>query len=198
LEKSIDEMKVELNEYQGKTTNISEIEKQKRLRELNNSLSQASATSSKIEEKYQKVRDKMFSLKGHIENAFDTLDCNEIAPKELNLDDGLTESNMIMYLKIIEKRNMDVILSVSELIKEKEKCFQQINIMKSLKLGPLLAIGKNETLKTNQNELFTKVEPTKLEINSDDLLLSSNIDDFRKRIESKLKTSNTPSVEEYD
>ncbi len=191
-------MKVELNEYQGKTTNISEIEKQKRLRELNNSLSQASATSSKIEEKYQKVRDKMFSLKGHIENAFDTLDCNEIAPKELNLDDGLTESNMIMYLKIIEKRNMDVILSVSELIKEKEKCFQQINIMKSLKLGPLLAIGKNETLKTNQNELFTKVEPTKLEINSDDLLLSSNIDDFRKRIESKLKTSNTPSVEEYD
>jgi hypothetical protein len=191
-------MKVELNEYQGKTTNISEIEKQKRLRELNNSLSQASATSNKIEEKYQKVRDKMFSLKGHIENVFDALDCNEIAPKELNLDDGLTESNMIMYLKIIEKRNMDVVLSVSELIKEKEKCFQQANIMKSLKLGALLAIGKNETLKTNQNELFTKVEPTKLEINSDDLLLSYNIDDFRKKIESKLKTSNTPSVEEYD
>ena len=192
-------MKVELNEYQGKTTSISEIEKQKRLRELNKLLGQASATSNKIEEKYQKVRDKMFSLKGHIENAFDSLDCSEIAPKELNLDDGLSESNIIMYLKIIEKRNMDVILSVSELLREKEKCFGQVNVMKGLKLDALLSIGKNESPKPNQNELlFTKVEPTKMEVNSDDLLLSTNINDYRKRIESKLKTLSSPNVEEYD
>ena len=189
-------MRVELETYQGKGESQIEMQRKERLKELNEALSKASLKAAKIEEKNSKIKERMYSLKECIETLYNVLECEEIAPYELKSIEGVTESNILVYLKVIEKRKTDILLAIAELAKTKEKNGESLQTYPGLNINQLTMGQDNDMQRTSTNELFTRVDPVKCEITSEELLSSSNIDEFRKKIESRIKSNAATKIED--
>ncbi len=172
-----------------------ELQKQEKIKELDKVIDVLRFKTTKVEERNKKIKERFELLKVNIESIYKNIDCNEIAPYELLSSPGVTFANVLLHLKVIEKRKLDMILALSELSRNKEKNGEQIQTTPGLNLQQLTSVViTDEFARPNPNELFTKVEQVKCDISSEDLLASNNIGEFRKMIEAKLKASPSPAA----
>lgn len=101
LEATIQDLKDELNKY--KTKGMShDSQRNRQLKELEDQLSKKESRAEHFELQYQQNLKKVNSIKTGIESIFTAIDCDAESTQELLGTQGVTESNMMIYLGIIE------------------------------------------------------------------------------------------------
>ena len=193
LELQIEEMQSEMKTHEKNENCPEEIQRQEKIKELDKVINVLRLKTTKVEERNKKIKERFEVLKVGIESIYKNIDCQEIAPYELLSSPGVTFANVLLHIKVIEKRELDMRLALSDLSRNKERNGEQTQTMPGLNLQQLTSVViTNEFARPNPNELFTKVEPVKCEVNFEDLLASNNIKEFRKMIEAKIKASPSP------
>lgn len=108
LNLQIDEMRLELKKYQGKGIIISD-DKRKELKDLEERLSKTELRAEQFELEYQQSIKRVNSIKSRIEALFNLLECDEDDPSELLGNVGVTESNLMVYLGLIEMKTIEML-----------------------------------------------------------------------------------------
>jgi len=103
LEESISEIKGEIQKYQGHGAN-SDNQRKKILSDLENKLNKTETKATQYEDKYQQAMKTVNALKTGIQYIFNKIGCNDSVVSEMLGNAGVTESNMMQYLGIIEQR----------------------------------------------------------------------------------------------
>lgn len=103
LNQQIEDMRLELKKYIGKGIVISD-DKWKELKELEEKLSKTELWAEQFELEYQQAIKWVNGIKSRIEALFNLLECDEDDPSELLGNAGVTESNLMVYLGLIEMK----------------------------------------------------------------------------------------------
>ncbi len=96
-------MRADLKKYQGKGVVVSD-QKQNQLKFLEENLNKVSLKAEQFDLQYQQYNKKINSIKSRIEALFNLLECDEDDTTELLGNAGVTESNLMIYLGIIEMK----------------------------------------------------------------------------------------------
>ena len=96
-------MRLELKKYVGKGIVVSD-DKRRELKDLEERLSKTELRAEQFELEYQQSIKKINSIKSRIEAMFNLLECDEEDTSELLGNAGVTESNLMVYLGIIEMK----------------------------------------------------------------------------------------------
>ncbi|GAQ87539.1 hypothetical protein KFL_003590130 [Klebsormidium nitens] len=108
LEEQIADIKAEIEKYKGQGVNTDN-QRKKILKELEDRLVRTEAKAEVYEGKHAVAQKTMNALKVGIQNIFTKIGCATPAVKELLGDAGVTESNMMQYLGIIEQRTNEIL-----------------------------------------------------------------------------------------
>lgn len=121
LEQQIQDMKDELRKFQEKGL-TGDNSKLNELKILEEKLSKTELTAEKYELDYQSALKKVNSMKGIIKSIFILLECNK-GEEHIDLlgSQGVTESNMMIYLGIIEQRVTELLYAYALTQQEKAK-----------------------------------------------------------------------------
>lgn len=107
-EKQINEMKAELAEYMNQGE-AADNQKRKILNQLEEKLLKIQKKAEMLELEYQTNLQKLDSIKSGVESIFATLECNTDDYDDLLGTQGVTETNMMVYLGIIEQNINEII-----------------------------------------------------------------------------------------
>ena len=179
LEPQIEEMREELSQYEGQGMKLDN-KREITLKKLEEKLKKTELKAEQYESKYQKCLKTINSLKSGIENAFNTIETRNICGQDVLGAQGVTESNMITYLALIEKRRTDIFQAFTDLLEAKvargqdpvEGAPKFVNVFNFLASGP-----KRET-----EDLNVKVEPPVIQDYKNNEELSEEEDEFDKAI----------------
>lgn len=108
LEDSISEVKSEIQKYKGQGAS-SDNQRKKILEELEQKLTKTESKASAYEDKYQQAMKTVAALKSGIESIFNKIGCNNNVVSEMLGNAGVTESNMMQYLGLIEQRTNELL-----------------------------------------------------------------------------------------
>jgi chromosome segregation ATPase len=108
LEAQITDIKSEIDKYKGQGLS-NDNQRKKILKDLEEKLSKTELRAEQFELEYQQALKKVNSIKASIENIFNLIDCNINECQELLGTQGVTESNMMTYLGVIEQRIHEII-----------------------------------------------------------------------------------------
>jgi uncharacterized phage infection (PIP) family protein YhgE len=109
LEDSISEVKKEIEKYKGQ--GVSADNQRKRIiSDLASKLSKTEEKADFYESKYANARATIDSLKEGIGSIFEKIGCNDEVLKETLNNAGVTETNMMQYLGIIEDRTNELLV----------------------------------------------------------------------------------------
>lgn len=108
LEEQITSVKNEITKYRGAGED-NDAARKKLLGELETKLSKNNAKARAAEDKFGQSSKTLHALKAGIGNIFQRLGCSTIAASELLGNAGVTESNMMQYLGIIEQRTNELL-----------------------------------------------------------------------------------------
>ena len=190
-EAQINEMKQEIEKYEGK--GLSNDERRKGiLHKFEEELSKAESKEDKFEAKCQNMYKILDHLQTIINQLFNSLDCKNICDNEL-IQMGLSESTLLNYLNIIEKRRFQIMSAYTEFYNRKLELGETPPIItffdKSL-------VKKEQVLYKIEEEVPMSYEPPKIrEDQPDDKLsddeekveITGNINEFRKKLENMIK-----------
>ena len=108
LEDEIKRIREEIDKYRGHGVN-NENNREKILDKLNKELQMTESETREYEKQYQETQKTINALKVGISSIFDRIGCNtEIVPELIGAT-GVTESNMMHYLGVIEQRTNEVL-----------------------------------------------------------------------------------------
>lgn len=108
LEEQISNVKSEIEKYKGSGENTDAARK-KLIAELELKLQKNHAKAKTAEEKFQQSSRTLNALKSGVGNIFQRLGCSSLAASELLGNAGVTESNMMQYLGLIEQRTNELV-----------------------------------------------------------------------------------------
>eukprot|EP00232_Nephroselmis_pyriformis_P003386 CAMPEP_0182912456 /NCGR_PEP_ID=MMETSP0034_2-20130328/37522_1 /TAXON_ID=156128 /ORGANISM="Nephroselmis pyriformis, Strain CCMP717" /LENGTH=532 /DNA_ID=CAMNT_0025049131 /DNA_START=62 /DNA_END=1660 /DNA_ORIENTATION=- len=108
LEEQIVDIKSEIEKYKGQGVNTDN-QRKKILKDLEERLQKTEAKAEVYEQKYAAAMKTVNALKTGIWNIFNKIGCNTPAVREMLGDGGVTESNMMQYLGIIEQRTNEIL-----------------------------------------------------------------------------------------
>jgi hypothetical protein len=143
LEETISGTKGEINKYQGQGVN-SDNQRKRILGDLEKRLTKTEVTANQYEDKYSQANQTINSLKQGIQSIFDKIGCDDEVTKEMLGNAGVTESNMMQYLGIIEQRGNEL-LQLYEMQQAKEAPEQRGDYA-SGDLNPALTINAPSSL----------------------------------------------------
>lgn len=103
LEHQIGELKEEMKKYQGKSNGFTP-QKNKHLKELDDRSLTSQQKAQFFESKYNNSLKILNSINNLVENVFNELECDKLEANKLNGVQAVTESNLLTYLGIVEKR----------------------------------------------------------------------------------------------
>lgn len=119
-EQQINEMKAELASYMGRGE-TADNQRKKILNELEEKLLKTEKKAAQFELEYQSNVKKLDLIKAGIESIFVTLGCNTQDYDDLLGTQGVTETNMMIYLGIIEQNINEIIQAYAFIKTEKAK-----------------------------------------------------------------------------
>jgi len=108
LEEQIAEIKAEIEKYKGQGLNTDN-QRKKILKDLEDRLARTEAKADQYEKKYEAAMKTVNALKGGIQSIFNKIGCNTPANMEMLGNEGVTETNMMQYLGIIEQRTNEIL-----------------------------------------------------------------------------------------
>lgn len=108
LEDEIKRIREEIDKYRGHGVN-NENNREKILDKLNKELSATENETKEYDKQYQETMKTINALKIGIQSIFDRIGCNTEVVPELIGATGVTESNMMHYLGVIEQRTNEVL-----------------------------------------------------------------------------------------
>lgn len=107
-ELSIAETKLEIEKYKGQGVST-DTQRKKVLRNLEEKLARTEAKADEYELKHQNAQKTINQLKTGIHSIFSRLGCASTSVEEMLGNQGVTESNMMQYLEIIEQRTTEIL-----------------------------------------------------------------------------------------
>jgi len=108
LEEQIADIKSEIEKYKGQGLNTDN-QRKKILKDLEERLQKTEAKAEQYEKKYEAAMKTVNALKVGIQSIFNKIGCNTPANQEMLGNEGVTESNMMQYLGIIEQRTNEIL-----------------------------------------------------------------------------------------
>ena len=108
LEQSISDIKLEIEKYKGKSNNA-ENQRKRILKDLEAKLEKAETKADHYDEKYKEAMNVVTVLKKGIENLFSRIGCYTEGFAEMLGNQGVTDSNIMQYLGIIEQRTNEIL-----------------------------------------------------------------------------------------
>ena len=114
LEKQISDIKSEKEIYEGLGSN-NDFQRKKHLKELEEKLTRSENRSEQYEFKYHDSLKLINSLTNWIETLFNTVECDKGLAKEIAGSHGVSDTNMIIFLGIIEDKITQVLSSYSNI-----------------------------------------------------------------------------------
>merc|ERR1711991_224166 len=108
LEQSISDIKLEIEKYKGKSNNV-ENQRKRILKDLEAKLEKAETKADHYDEKYKQAMNVVTVLKKGIENLFSRIGCYTEGFAEMLGNQGVTDSNIMQYLGIIEQRTNEIL-----------------------------------------------------------------------------------------
>jgi len=108
LEEQIADIKSEIEKYKGQGLNTDN-QRKKILKDLEERLQRTEAKAEQYEKKYEAAMKTVNALKVGIQSIFNKIGCNTPANLEMLGNEGVTESNMMQYLGIIEQRTNEIL-----------------------------------------------------------------------------------------
>ena len=108
LEDEIKRIREEIDKYRGHGVN-NENNREKILDKLNKELAATENETKEYDKQYQETMKTINALKIGIQSIFDRIGCNTEVVPELIGATGVTESNMMHYLGVIEQRTNEVL-----------------------------------------------------------------------------------------
>jgi len=107
LEKNIAELDEDKSKYEGQGTQ-QDLIKKRALKDMEENLSKLENKAENYEFRYHESSKILTSLCNWIESLYGVLECQKIAPRDFTAVSGVTESNLMSYLGIIEERVHDI------------------------------------------------------------------------------------------
>lgn len=108
LESSIGEVKAKIEAYKGQGMS-SDTQRKKVIRELDEKLSLTETKTEEYEQGYQRSVRTINQLKTGIHSIFTRIGCASTSMEEMLGNQGVTESNMLQYLGVIEQRTSEIL-----------------------------------------------------------------------------------------
>jgi chromosome segregation ATPase len=144
LEKAIADLKEEKSKYEGAGSST-DVTKKKMLKDLEETLSKLEHKSEQYEFKYHDSVKIINSLCNWIESLYNTIDCDKIAPRDFASNQGVTESNMMSYLGVIEDRSNDIVASYATMaVQQQQKSYEMLDSKGFMSMNSI-AKGRNES-----------------------------------------------------
>ena len=107
-ELAIAETKLEIEKYKGQGVST-DTQRKKVLRDLEERLARTEAKADEYDLKHQNATKTINQLKTGIHSIFSRLGCASTSVEEMLGNQGVTESNMMQYLEIIEQRTTEIL-----------------------------------------------------------------------------------------
>jgi len=117
LEESIAETKAEIEKYKGQGS-TKDTQRKQILEDLESQLTSTESKARQYEDKYSEAMETVHSLKSGIQNIFNKIGCNDSAISEMLGNAGVTETNMMQYLGIIEERTNELLQAYQDHLNE--------------------------------------------------------------------------------
>ena len=108
LEEQIADIRGEIEKYKGQGLNTDN-QRKKILKDLEERLARTEAKAEQYEKKYEAAMKTVNALKVGIASIFKKIGCDTPANLEMLGNEGVTESNMMQYLGIIEQRTNEIL-----------------------------------------------------------------------------------------
>jgi len=108
LEEQIADIRQEIEKYKGQGLNTDN-QRKKILKDLEERLQRTEAKAEQYEKKYEAAMKTVSALKVGIQSIFKKIGCDTPANMEMLGNEGVTESNMMQYLGIIEQRTNEIL-----------------------------------------------------------------------------------------
>lgn len=108
LEMAISDVKTQIETFKGQGQNTDN-QRKKILHDLDNGLLRTEAKADEYEELYQAAMKTINQLKTGIHSIFGRIGCATTSVEEMLGNQGVTESNMMQYLGIIEQRTSEIL-----------------------------------------------------------------------------------------
>eukprot|EP00742_Colponemidia_sp_Colp-10_P000533 GILJ01000580.1.p1 GENE.GILJ01000580.1~~GILJ01000580.1.p1 ORF type:complete len:574 (-),score=156.25 GILJ01000580.1:1098-2819(-) len=112
LEQQIADIKTEIEKYKGQGANTDN-QRKKILKDLEERLARTETKAEQYELKYQQSMKTVNSLKHGIDSIFNRIGCNTSAVQEMLGNQGVTDSNIMQFLGIIEQKTNDLLQKYS-------------------------------------------------------------------------------------
>merc|ERR1711871_180892 len=108
MEQQISDTKSNIEKYKGQGV-TTDTQRKKQLRNLEDQLRMTLNKTDEYEKKYQQATKTINQLKQGIHSLFTRLGCNSSSVEEMLGNQGVTESNMMQYLGIIEQKTSEIL-----------------------------------------------------------------------------------------
>eukprot|EP01038_Epipyxis_sp_PR26KG_P013935 gene13935-18691_t len=108
LEHSISDMRNRIEKYRGQGMS-SDTQRKKTIRDLEEKLTKTDLKANQYEERYQVAARTITQLKNGIQSIFTRIGATSTSVDEMLGNQGVTESNMMQYLGIIEQRTTEIL-----------------------------------------------------------------------------------------
>jgi len=108
LEEQIADIRSEIEKYKGQGLNTDN-QRKKILKDLEERLQRTEAKAEQYEKKYEAAMKTVSALKVGIQSIFKKIGCDTPANMDMLGNEGVTESNMMQYLGIIEQRTNEIL-----------------------------------------------------------------------------------------
>ncbi|KAK9817701.1 hypothetical protein WJX72_000889 [[Myrmecia] bisecta] len=141
LEDQIAQIKAEIERYQGQDV-THESQRKQILQDLQDRLAKTEEKAAQYEHKHESAQRRVATLKGGIADIFAKVGCDTPAVRDMLGDGGVTESNMMQYLGIIEQRTnellQDYVACVAQNAHDEQRAAEKVRKLMSTIGAPAL------------------------------------------------------------
>ncbi|CAD8088840.1 unnamed protein product [Paramecium primaurelia] len=176
LEKQIGELKDEASLYEGQGSNV-DVQRKRHLKDLEEKLSRSEQKSESYEFKYNESIKLINSLTNWIETLFNTVECDKQMATEIAGSHGVTDTNMMIYLGLIENKT-------NKLLQYYQQIHQKISENQINSLQQLAQMNEKNLQNKNRAELPQFDEHEDDDIEGDKIL---SVEEFKKKALEKLE-----------
>jgi len=121
LEGQIADMESEIERSKGVGSGQGDNLRKREMKELEEKLSKTQMKAEQLGLEYGQAQNKVNSIRNHIQNIFSVIECDAEAHQELLGSQGVTESNMMTYMGIIEQRINEILQAYAYIQAQKVK-----------------------------------------------------------------------------
>ena len=157
MEQSISDIKAEIEKYKGKSNNT-ENQRKRILKSLEAKLEKAESKAEHYDSRYKEAMSVVTLLKKGIEGLFSRIGCYTEGFAEMLGNQGVTDSNIMQYLGIIEQRTNEILQMFHAA--KKTGSAKQVRAIAGSPTNALTAVDESAVRSVNANAQGRKVADT--------------------------------------